>query len=440
MRVRFWGTRGSIATPGPATNHFGGNTSCVQVSTLDGELLVFDLGTGARLLGAALMASDTRPLKGSIVLTHTHWDHIQGFPFFAPLFVPGSLFTVHGPRGGSDSLERVLAGQMEFPYFPVELSQLPAAITYHELAEGPYQIGPVRVEAQFLNHPAVTLGYRVEADGAVLAYITDHEPFSESLWRAAASPGRLESMLHEGDRRHARFLSGADLVIHDAQYTPEEYRQKKNWGHSTYQYVVEIAVAAGVRRLALTHHDPNHDDRFLDELEQSARDMARAVGSNLEVFCAYEGCELALVAGRPRSARVATAEARASALGPSHVLVADDDPDIRFLVRRALSRGGHTVTEAADGEEALRLLREQLPDLLILDLMMPPPDGLAVLAGLRSEPATAALRVLVLTARDDEQATRTAFDLGAVDYLTKPFTMQQLAARVRACLERTASP
>ena len=135
MRVRFWGTRGSIASPGPATNRFGGNTSCVEVTTLDGNLLVFDLGTGARPLGSTLMASGRRPLTGSIVLSHTHWDHIQGFPFFAPLFLPGSLFKVYGPSGGRNSLEQVLTGQMEFTYFPVELGQLPATITYHDLQE-----------------------------------------------------------------------------------------------------------------------------------------------------------------------------------------------------------------------------------------------------------------------------------------------------------------
>src|SRR5216110_2901237 len=144
---------------------------------------------------------------------------------------------------------------MEFTYFPVELDQLPATITYYDLTEGLHTIAGARVATQFLNHPAITLGYRVEADGVAVVYLVDHEPFSDELWRAHAEPGRIESILHDGDRRHAKFMADADLVIHDAQYTPEEYRARKNWGHSPFDYVVELACSAGVKRLALTHHD-----------------------------------------------------------------------------------------------------------------------------------------------------------------------------------------
>ena len=229
MRVRFWGTRGSIAVPGPGTNHFGGNTSCVELVTDAGGLLIFDCGTGARQLAAALMARGGA-VDANILLGHTHWDHIQGFPFFTPAFVKGNTVAIHGPEGSRGSLHEVLAGQMEFTYFPVDLTQLPAAITYHDLTEGLHAIGGARVAAQYLNHPAMTVGYRVEVDGASIVYLVDHEPFSDELWRAGSAPGRIESMLHEGDRRHARFMADADLVIHDAQYTPEEYPAKKTWG------------------------------------------------------------------------------------------------------------------------------------------------------------------------------------------------------------------
>ncbi|HEU5311302.1 MAG TPA: MBL fold metallo-hydrolase, partial [Candidatus Eisenbacteria bacterium] len=229
VRVRFWGTRGSIATPGPGTVRFGGNTSCVEVTTSGGACFIFDCGTGARPLGAELMAHAPKPISAVILLSHTHWDHIQGFPFFAPLFVRGNQITVCGPEGSGHSLAEVLAGQMEFTYFPVDLSQLPATITFRELGEGTHDIDGARIVAQYLHHPAMTLGYRVEADGAAVVYACDHEPFSEMLWHENPALSHAESIVHEGDRRHARFMAGADMVIHDAQYTPEESPSKKNW-------------------------------------------------------------------------------------------------------------------------------------------------------------------------------------------------------------------
>jgi CheY-like chemotaxis protein len=247
--------------------------------------------------------------------------------------------------------------------------------------------------------------------------------------------------VHEGDRRHARFMAGARLVIHDAQYTPEEYLSQKNWGHSTYEYAVGLAAAAGVRQLALTHHDPTHDDAFVDEVEKRARGYAEQLGYAVRVCCAYEGLDLAVephgvrqLAGTP----LAPHSGR-DALRGSRVLVVDDDPDIRALANQALSQDGHIVIEAASGQEALALVDAQAPDLLVLDLLMPGQGGLEVLKILRSRPATAALPVVVLTAMDDEVNTRAGFEFGATDYLTKPFSIPQLAARVRACLTRTGS-
>ena len=187
MRVRFWGTRGSIATPGPGTNHFGGNTSCVELTTANGDLLIFDCGTGVHRLAAKLMAQGKKGIDANILLGHTHWDHIQGFPFFSPAFVKGNSASIYGPEGSRGSLHDVLAGQMEYTYFPIALNQLPAAITYYDLTEGIHTIGGTRVATQFLNHPAMTLGYRVEADGVAVVYLVDHEPFSDELWRAGAA-------------------------------------------------------------------------------------------------------------------------------------------------------------------------------------------------------------------------------------------------------------
>jgi phosphoribosyl 1,2-cyclic phosphodiesterase len=293
MRLRFWGTRGSIAAPGPDTVHFGGNTSCIELSTNDGARMLLDCGTGARVLGNEWMKTARGPMNASILLTHTHWDHIQGFPFFAPLFSPSNRFAVYGPEGSHMSLRDVLAGQMEHHYFPVELDQLAARITYRDLSEGTYQVDGLRVSAQRMNHPSPTLGYRIEGDGVAVCYLSDHEPFAEEVWREGArAPARLDLIANEGDRRHAEYMANCDLVIHEAQYTPEEYLTKKNWGHSSYTYVVQLAAVAGVRRLFLTHHDPSHDDAFVARIEQRGQELAQRLGSPMEVQCAYEGCEV----------------------------------------------------------------------------------------------------------------------------------------------------
>ncbi len=294
MRLRFWGTRGSIAAPGPSTNHFGGNTSCVELTTPGGAILVLDCGTGARLLGDRLQSGNSEPVSATILLTHTHWDHIQGFPFFAPLFVPRNRFVIYGPEGAHQSLRDILAGQMERNYFPVQLNQLAAEIRYQDLTEGAHQIEGLQVRAQPTNHTSRTLGYRIESNGHSICYLGDHEPYYEGIWREGAAPGRMESIREEGDRRHAAFMQGADIAIHDAQYTPEEYVTKRSWGHSAYPYVVELAALAGVRRLFLTHHDPSHNDAFVRDIEKRARALAKQLNSPLQVTCAYEGCEIGL--------------------------------------------------------------------------------------------------------------------------------------------------
>lgn len=439
MRVNFWGTRGSIATPGRATNHFGGNTSCVELETAAGQTLIFDCGTGARPLGAKLAASPTKTGNYSILIGHTHWDHIQGFPFFAPVFIPGTQIDVYAPEGGQKSLQDVLGGQMEFTYFPVELAQLPATINYHELGEGTYDIAGVKVVTQFLNHPATTLGYRVESEQGTIVYLMDHEPFSERLWQSDKEPGHIESMLHEGDRRHAKFMAHADLVIHDAQYTPEEYGAKKNWGHSTFEYVTEVAAAAGVRKLALTHHDPAHDDDFVSEIECRARETAARRGSSIEVFCAYEGCALDIETGEgayqktepPTSAKPTAAQ---------NLLLADDNEELRTLTKRFLEREGFKIREASNGRDALERLSESLPDLLVLDLDMPQMGGLEVLRFIRAQPGAIHVPVLIVTGTEDESSISACFAAGATDYILKPFSTPQLIARVRACLARVAAP
>src|SRR5262249_54563338 len=246
MKVRFWGTRGSIATPGGTTLRYGGNTSCVEVRSDSDEVILIDCGTGAHAFGKAL-AAQGKACSGHILISHTHWDHIQGLPFFAPLFVEGNEWHIYGPRGLSQSLRDVLAGQMEYEYFPVTLNQFKARIHYHEVVEGSFAIGDVRITTHYLNHPALTVGYRLEADGAAVVHASDHEPHS-----VGAGEGHPEAA-EAGDDAHVEFMRGADLVIHDAQYTAAEYPGKVGWGHSTIEYAVDAAIAAKVKQLALYH-------------------------------------------------------------------------------------------------------------------------------------------------------------------------------------------
>ncbi|HWR17491.1 MAG TPA: response regulator [Terriglobales bacterium] len=442
MRVRFWGTRGSIATPGPTTLRYGGNTSCIEVVTNSGYRFIFDSGTGIRPLGLDLIQkSAQKPIDATILLGHTHWDHIQGFPFFMPAFEPGNKFTVVAPKGMGRSLADVLSGQMEFTYFPVELDQLPARIEFRELGEGIFDFGGARVITQFINHPAPCLGYRIEADGVIVVYLCDHEPFSENLWREGAGPGRPESILHEGDRRHANFMRHADLVIHDAQYTPEEYPAKRNWGHSTYEYAVELAAMSDVRQLALTHHDPTHDDATIAEIERRARNLARRRNFLMHVFCAYEGLEMGITGSD--SDRVRTIDldpAAPTSMRKMKVLVVDDDPNLRLLAAATLKREGYVITEAGDGIEALKRVADEQPDVIVLDLDMPRLNGMDTLRRLRaSSSSVKEVPVLILTAHGDEASTRAGFDAGATDYLAKPFTPPQLTARLRACLSRATA-
>jgi CheY-like chemotaxis protein/phosphoribosyl 1,2-cyclic phosphodiesterase len=389
------------------------------------------------------MEQSGKPISTVILLSHTHWDHIQGFPFFAPAFVPGSTLTVCGPEGSARSLPEVLAGQMEYTYFPVELGQLAAKINYVDLREGSYEIEGLRIRTQYLNHPAIALGYRVEADDLGVAYLCDHEPYSNTLWGGNGRPVTIDSIVHVNDRRHAAFMMSADVVIHDAQYTPEEYGEKKNWGHSTYEYVVQLAMTANVRKLFLTHHDPSHDDTFVAGIEKRAQALVKAAGSPMQVTCAFEGCTEDLQSNPHGAHQAETLDADTAHVDSSSltVLVVDDDEDLRLLASRVLTKIGYTVLEASGGVEGLEMIKKSRPDLVLLDLAMPAPGGVEVLRAIRSNPDLANLAVIVMTASGDEATTRESFEAGATDFVTKPFTPPQLNARVRTCFARsTAAP
>lgn len=446
MHIRFWGTRGSFAKPGPTTVRYGGNTSCVEVRMADGTLIVFDCGTGAHGLGQALLASGSRPIDGHLLITHTHWDHIQGFPFFAPLFIPGNTWHIYAPGGLGNRLEDTLAGQMEYTYFPVTLGQLGAQIHFHDLVEGTFGLGDGRVTARYLNHPALTMGYRLEAGGTSVVYATDHEPHTRHAQTIAAnaSASRVLEVHHE-ELGHIDFLSQADLVIHDAQYTDAEYAQKVGWGHSTVEYVIDVALAAQVKRLALFHHDPMRDDAAVDRLVDACRQRVAGRGGTLEVFAAAEGQMIELpemAQGHPRPAARADAVTVVDAGGTSSatvtVLIVDDEPDIVRLLRMALRPEGFRLLSANDGETALQLARAERPSLILMDWNMPGYDGLEVCRALRAEldPQLRDVPVVLLTAQSGEENIAIGFAAGITDYLTKPFYPSYVRSRVREWLLR----
>jgi CheY-like chemotaxis protein/phosphoribosyl 1,2-cyclic phosphodiesterase len=410
----------------------------VEVRARDGTLIVLDCGTGAHDLGRSLMASGVRPIRGHFLITHTHWDHIQGFPFFAPLFIQGNEWDVYAPQGLGQRLEETLAGQMEYAYFPVTLGQLDATIRYHELTEGAFDLGTVQVTARYLNHPGLALGYRLEAGGVTVVYATDHEPHSRHQ-PEAANPTQAVP-IHREDQRHVEFLAGADLVIHDAQYTLGEYPGKLSWGHSPAELAVDFAIAAGVKRLALFHHDPLRDDAAVDQLVEICR--RRAVASRLDIFAAAEGQTIELAereAVAPRAARQPEAAiAKGVGAASATILLVDDDPDIVRLLTMTLQPEGFRLLPASDGNTALEIARAERPDLLLLDWNMPGRSGLEVCRALRAEsdPDLREVPVVLLTAQAEAEDTAAGFAAGVTDYVTKPFKPAHIRSRVHIWLRR----
>jgi CheY-like chemotaxis protein/phosphoribosyl 1,2-cyclic phosphodiesterase len=430
--------------PGPTTLRYGGNTSCVEVRADDGTLIVLDCGTGAHELGQALVASGERPLRGHLLITHTHWDHIQGFPFFAPLFVPDAEWDVYAPKGLSQRLAQTLAGQMEYAYFPITLEQLGATVHYHDLVEGAFNVGAVRITTHYLNHPGLALGYRLESGGVAVVYATDHEPHSPhhpgaSNPRGAGKP----SPVHQEDQRHIAFLAGADLVIHDAQYALSEYPQRLAWGHTPAELAVDFALAAGIKRLALFHHDPLRSDEALDDLVEACRQRVAAAGSRLIVFAAAEGhvvqLEEPLAPGEAEAMKPAALASPAGARSTAPtILIVDDDPDVVDMLTLTLEPEGFRLLSASSGEAALAMARAERPDLIILDWRIPERDGLEVCRILRAEPDPQLrdVPVLLVTGRAEPEDTAAGFAAGVDDYLTKPLKMAHLRSRVHAWLLR----
>jgi len=295
-RIRLWGVRGSIPVPGEGTVRYGGNTSCVEVRA-DGEIIILDAGSGIRLLGLALDKEfGPRSMKLTLLISHTHWDHIQGLPFFSPAYDQKNLIRVLGYEGARAGLAKILASQMETPFFPVSLRQLPSHLAIEELKEMEFQVGNVEVRSKFANHPGVCVGYRLATSSGSIAYFPDNEPYEDLKLQLASRDGINEDQARDfatAERtKLVDFLEGCDVAIMDTQYTDEEYAKHIGWGHSSVNSVVSLALDANVGKLVLFHHDPNHDDAMIDKIVEHARALVAKSGNPLEVEGAQEGAEI----------------------------------------------------------------------------------------------------------------------------------------------------
>ena len=275
-----WGTRGSIASPGPDTVRYGGNTPCMEVRTRDGRRFIFDAGTGIRPLGLSMMG-DTGPQDAVIFLTHFHWDHIQGFPFFMPLYDPDASIRIVGPGQENGDVEKLFATQMAPLNFPVPFTALSARKEFSNLEGGAWEEDGFRVRAFRMRHPSFTVGHRVDYGGVSLAYLPDNELAGESY-----------DVGKEWRKRLVDFLGDVDVLIHDAMFTEEEYGSKANWGHSTFSQTVELAHEAGAKKVFFFHHDPCRSDQELSEIVDSHRAEAAARGYGVEIGAAAERDEI----------------------------------------------------------------------------------------------------------------------------------------------------
>jgi len=297
MKFKFWGVRGSIPSPGPRTVRYGGNTTCIEVRTDDDTLIIIDGGTGIFCLAQSLVASGKRPIHANIFITHSHWDHIHGLPFFSPLFIKGSRVRLHGavdPDTGK-GVEHVMGVQLQNSYFPVSETQMDATIEYRTLTVGqPVQMGDATVSNVVMSHPVTDLGYRIDCHGKSMFFSGDHEPLFN--FHPPGHPEHAACQEHVEQRTAAidALIKGTDVLIIDCSYTREEYPSKVGWGHGTFDAALSMALRSGAKKLYCTHHEPTRSD---DELEAVfAEVMARHESqlNGLQVFLAYEGLEVVL--------------------------------------------------------------------------------------------------------------------------------------------------
>jgi phosphoribosyl 1,2-cyclic phosphodiesterase len=301
MKVKFWGVRGSIPCPGPKTVKYGGNTTCIEIRADSGRIFIVDAGTGIRALGEHLLRTDIKDglRELDIFLSHTHWDHILGFPFFGPMYIPGMTIRIYGPvTFEQDSLARVLQGQFEYRYFPVRMEELASKIHFIELGEDVLQLDKgVRLTTKYLNHPISCMGYRFDCGKKSVATVFDTEPYQNLFdvdhpdYDGAVSAEAEEAVIEQNSLVE-KFFAGADLAVFDAQYTAKEYPTKIGWGHSAMEEVIAACERNGVKQLAMMHHDPDRTDAQLDALSKKLCEAKGAKG--MKAFFAREGMEIEL--------------------------------------------------------------------------------------------------------------------------------------------------
>ena len=301
LSIRFWGVRGSIPCPGQDTVEFGGNTSCLEIRA-DKKLIIVDLGTGVKPLGDWIMGNDSKagPMDMDIFISHTHWDHIMGFPMFTPIFVPGTKMRIRGPVSfNDDTLASIIGDQLSYRYWPVRHVELAAQIEYQDLKETTLDIGGgLKVTTKYLNHPILCLGYRFEYQGKSIVTAFDHEPFRNLFPTDPEDPDYNEDAAQEGEatakeenEKILQFFKDADILVHDTQYTPGEFEKHLGWGHSSYDYAIEAATQAGVKKLVFYHHDPSRTDKQLESLAEKYKNETRDKPGP-EIIMAQEGVTL----------------------------------------------------------------------------------------------------------------------------------------------------
>ncbi len=290
MKIRFWGVRGSIASPGPKTVRYGGNTTCIEIRTDNNELIIIDAGTGIFPLSQTLLAE--MPLTANVLISHSHWDHIQGLPFFIPNFIPGNTLRLHGafdPVSGK-GVEQVMSVQLQYSYFPVREAEMKARIEYITLApEQSIQIGSATVTPFLMNHPVIDFGYRIEAHGKSVFFTGDHEPPQNIYEPGEEGYAEYQTFVDEKAADIRRAMKGVDVLIADCSYTEQEYPAKKGWGHGTFHTSIQYAKEAGAKVLFCTHHEPMRSDDALDAVFQQVLEDNPSQAGDPEYRLAREG-------------------------------------------------------------------------------------------------------------------------------------------------------
>lgn len=293
MKLRFWGVRGSIPSPGPDTVRYGGNTTCLEIRSDDGQLIILDGGTGIHALAQSLLKE--MPIEANIFISHSHWDHIHGLPFFVPIFVPDNTIKIHGafdPVSGQ-GIEQIMAVQMQYSFFPIREAELRARIEYRTLMPGePVTIGDATITPILLNHPVIDYGYRIDCNGKSIFFTGDHEPHSNIYSPEDEGFAEYEALLDEKRREIQKVLAGVDILIADASYTIEEYPAKKGWGHGTFDSCIELAESIGAKTLFCTHHEPTRKDDALEVVFAQAQ--ARWPTAACDIRLAREGLTIEL--------------------------------------------------------------------------------------------------------------------------------------------------